>query len=111
MAIQTIGISNRQYGNTTVARKMSPAAVTHGFLLGHIMYLQDGGLQGGHIINDGIVSRIYAVETKSQTNHIHLALWEMLDACRVADMAQDMVFRISLLQGFGTFLEQVILMG
>ena len=53
--------------------------------------LEDGGLQRRDIVEDVVRARIDAIEANAETAHVELAVAEMVDACGVVDMTDDMV--------------------
>ena len=60
------------------------------------MHLENGSLQGAHAVDGLVVAGVDAIESETQTAHIQLALREVLDTCRIADMAQDFMVEGSL---------------
>ena len=70
---------------------MSLATIAHSILLRHVVYLQDGGLQRADVVQYRVVYRADAIEANAQTHHVELRTREAFDACRVADVAQDLV--------------------
>ena len=91
VAVQAIGVADGQGGDARVAGQVALAAIAHGVFLGHVAYLQNGGLEGAHILHDAVVYRVDPVEAEAEAHHVELRAGEPLDACRVADMAQDLV--------------------
>ena len=90
-AIQSVGISDRYGSYHAVVVYRAFATVAHRVARRHAVYLQDGGLQCRHIIYNMVVARVYTVESKTESAHVELTLWEMLYACRVVDMTYDVV--------------------
>ena len=88
VTVQAIGITDRDGGYDTVLIQDGLARITHALTSLDIVHLEDGGLQGAHAVDGLVVARVDAVETETQAAHIQLALWEVLDTCRIADMAQ-----------------------
>ena len=68
------------------------------------MYLQDGALERGYGVYGAVVYWADAVEAEAKAHHVEVVLWEALDACRVADVAQYLVAE-GALQGVGSLLE------
>src|SRR5574344_116376 len=97
MTIQTVCITNRDSSNTAVTFKHCLARVAHRVSCRHMANLQDGCLQGCHIIKNMIISSIYAIEPQPQTHHVQMVFRKMLNTCRVAYMTDDLM-RIGLLQ-------------
>ena len=54
-------------------------------------HLEDSGLQRGNGREDAVVPRINAIEAETQTTHIHLTFWEMLNTRRIIHVAQDLM--------------------
>ena len=55
------------------------------------MYLEDGGLQRGDVVEHRVVARVITVESESKTTHVELALREVLNARRVVDVSEYFV--------------------
>jgi len=91
VAVQTVGIADRNSSNDRVALKLALAAVAHRLALGHIAHLEDGGLQGADGMEDAVIAGIDTIEAQSQTTHVELAIGEVLDAGRIVDMAQNLM--------------------
>ena len=90
-AVQSVSISDRDGCDDTVSVENRLAAVAHTVTCLHVVHLQNGCLQGAHAVDGLVVARIDAIESESQTAHIQLALREVLDTCRIADMAQNLM--------------------
>ena len=93
MAVETIGIAYRNSGNHAVLLKNCPTAISNTFSCRNMANLENCGLQCADIRENLVVSWINAIETKTKAAHIHLTLWEMLYACRVADMTQNLMLK------------------
>ena len=91
MAIQTISIAYGDGRNHGVALNLTLTAIAHSLTSRYMAHLEDGGLKCRDSMKDVIISWIDAIETYAQTAHIHLALWEVLNACRVVHMAQNLM--------------------
>ena len=89
--VQAIGIANRYGSDDRIASQLALATVTHGFALGYLVHLQNGGLEGADGMENAVVARIDTIQAETQTTHIQLAIGEVLDAGRVVDMAQNLV--------------------
>ena len=74
------------------------------------MHLENGSLQGTHTVDSLIVAGVDAVESETQAAHIQLAIREVLDTCRIANMAQDLMVEGSL-QLSASLIEEFKLMG
>ncbi len=110
MTVQAIGVTNWDGCDVAVLVEDSLAAVAYALPCLDVVYLQDGGLQGAHAVDGLVVAGVDAVESKTQATHIQLALWEVLDTCGVADMAQYLMVE-GCLQLLATLVEQLELMG
>ena len=91
VAAQAVGIANGDGGNARGALKDGATAVADGVTGWHVAYLQDGGLQCGHIVEHGVVAWVDAVEAQPQAHHVEVVLREVLDGGGVADVAQNLV--------------------
>ena len=89
--VQAIGIANRYGSDDRIASQLALATVTHGFALGYLVHLQNGGLEGADGMENAVVARIDTIQAETQTAHIQLAIGEVLDTSRVVDMAQNLV--------------------
>ena len=87
-AVQSVSIADRDGCDDAVSVEDGLAAVAHTVACLHVVHLQNGGLQGAHAVDGLVVARIDAVESESQAAHIQLTFREVLDTCRIADMAQ-----------------------
>ena len=90
-AVEPVGIAYGQDGDARVALQGAATRIAHGLLAGHVVDLENGGLERGDAGEHGARARVDAVETQAQAAEVHLIFGEMLDAGRVADMTQDMV--------------------
>jgi len=70
MTVQAVGISDRNGSDAGIACENSFPAVAYGVVSRHIVNLQDGGLQGGDIVQHLVGKRVDAVESDSQTYHV-----------------------------------------
>ena len=74
------------------------------------MYLENRGLERTDIMENLIIPRIDAVESRTETYHLQMTIREMFNPRTVADMTQNLV-TISLLKLRTAFQEQFILTG
>lgn len=103
MTVQAVGISDRNGSDAGIACENSFPAVAYGVVSRHIVNLQDGGLQGGDIVQHLVGKRVDAVESDSQTYHVKLCTRITFDSCRVADMTDNLVFETLLKYGRSGF--------
>ena len=89
--VEPVGITDRDGCHAGWMIDKGFATVANGIACWHFARLEDGGFQSCHVVEQVVVARIYAIETESETNHIEMVLREMLDACRVADVADNLV--------------------
>ena len=87
VAVQTVGIAYGYGADNAVALQHRASAVTNAIASLDVSQLEYGGLQCRDIVNCLVVARIHTIEPKSQTAHVQLALREVLDACRIVNMA------------------------
>ena len=90
-AVESVGIADGDGGNTRRPLQSGATAVADGVALWYVAHLQNGGLEGGDSVDDGVRARIDAVESKSQAHHVEVVLGEVFNAGGVADVAQDSV--------------------
>ena len=109
-AVQAISISDRNGSDDTVLIEDGLATVAHTIARLHVVHLENGSLQGAHAVDGLVVAGVDAIESETQAAHIQLALREVLDTCRIADMAQDLMVEGSLQLSAG-LVEQFKLMG
>ena len=86
MAVQAVGIADRDGCDDAVLIENGFSAIAHTLSCLDMVHLEDRGLQGAHAVDGLIVARVDTVESQAQATHIQLALREVLDTCRVADM-------------------------
>ena len=109
MSVQSIGITYRNSSNTRVACQSSAAAVSYGLIGGNIMNLQDCSLQRCHVIYHRVVARVVSIQSQSQSAHIELSFREVLNASRIVDMSQYLVWE-SLTQLLAALIKEFELM-
>ena len=95
-AVQAISISDRNGSDDTVLIEDGLATVANTIARLHVVHLENGSLQGAHAVDGLVVAGVDAIESETQAAHIQLALREVLDTCRIADMAQDFMVEGSL---------------
>ena len=106
VTVQAIGITDRDGCDDTVLIQDGLARIAHALTCLDVVHLENSGLQGTHTVDGLIVARVDAIEAKTQAAHIQLALWEVLDTRRIADMAQYLVVE-SCLQLFAALVKQL----
>ena len=92
VAVQAIGITDRDSSDDAVASQNTFAAVAHRFVLGDVAQLENGGFEGG----DGVQgrsggARVITIEAKTEAAHVELALREVFNGSAVVHVAQNLV--------------------
>ena len=91
VAVEPVGIADRDGGDAAVTGQDALAAVAHSLLFGYGAQLEDGGLESAHGMEDMVVAAVDAIKSQSQSAHVELATREVFDTCAVADMTEDVM--------------------
>ena len=89
--IESVGITNWNGCHTSWTVHEGLATIADGIACWHVANLKNRGFQRCHIVNHFVVAWIHTIETESETNHVEMVLREMLNARRIADVADNLM--------------------